>query len=53
MVATPTYTCSVCGLGVILLEGQLIRGCEHKDAPVNAAVRAKIQGKSSFAQVKK
>lgn len=46
--AKPRYTCAECGLGVIIINGKIIRGCTHEKAAVNAACSATAYGESKL-----
>lgn len=48
------YSCSECGLRVVVTpEGEIIRACPHKDAPVKAEVSAQLYGISALRQMTK
>jgi hypothetical protein len=38
------YTCSACGLGVIILPAGKMRICDHHEAPIIAHARASLTG---------
>ncbi len=40
----PKYTCSICKLGVIIIDGLTIRGCKHADSPIIAHMSAICYG---------
>lgn len=42
----PMYTCAECKVAVIVHDNQVIRACEHKDAPVLASLSATCYGES-------
>lgn len=42
-----SYECSVCGIAVALIGGQIIRPCAHKDAGVAANISATAYGLGS------
>lgn len=42
----PRFKCSACGLGVIVLDGKIIRACIHEDAAVSADCTATVYGES-------
>ena len=44
----PRYTCGECGLGVIVFEGQIFRGCTHVEATVSATCSAICYGESKI-----
>lgn len=44
MEETPMYTCAECKTAVIVHDNQIIRVCEHKNAPVLAALSATCCG---------
>lgn len=45
----PRFTCATCGLGVIVANGQTIRGCSHVDAAVLARCRTEARLVTSVA----
>ncbi|CAB4151199.1 hypothetical protein UFOVP591_5 [uncultured Caudovirales phage] len=45
----PRYHCKECGVAVIVLNGQVIRPCEHKEAGVTADCSATCYGESKVA----
>lgn len=43
------YTCSECGRAVVVVpDGTIIRACKHTEAPVHAALTAKLYGLSAL-----
>lgn len=38
------YRCEVCNVPAVLLDGAIIRPCEHQDAPVIADMTARVYG---------
>ncbi|MFO0202734.1 MAG: hypothetical protein ACK528_06345 [Alphaproteobacteria bacterium] len=42
----PMYTCAECKVAVIVHDNQVIRACEHKNAPVLASLSATCYGES-------
>lgn len=43
-----TYECKECGKPVDLVDGELVRTCEHHDATIIANLTAHATGESSF-----
>ena len=39
-----TYTCAECGAKADVVEGEVVRTCEHVDAPVTADIQAVVYG---------
>lgn len=44
----PKYKCAECGIAVIILDGEIIRPCPHKDAAVTADCSAVVYGESKL-----
>jgi hypothetical protein len=44
------YTCSECGVQVIVFDGVIHRPCEHKDAVVIASCEATATGESTLSE---
>jgi len=44
-----TYKCKECGAEVKMVEGELVRTCEHKGAPILANLTAHATGESKVA----
>ena len=42
------YTCSVCGLGVIITNGEAIRACPHEGTPIFANASANMAGRGGI-----
>lgn len=42
------YTCSVCGLGVIITAGEAIRACPHEGTPILANASASMAGRGGI-----
>jgi len=42
------YTCSVCGLGVIITAGEAIRACPHEGTPILANASANMAGRGGI-----
>lgn len=40
----PIYQCAVCKTAIIILDNQIIRACEHSDAPILATLTATLRG---------
>lgn len=38
------YSCEVCQIPVIVIDGTIIRPCKHQDAPVVASLTATVYG---------
>jgi hypothetical protein len=46
----PMYTCAECKTAVVVHDNQIIRVCEHKDAPVLASLAATCYGESEVTE---
>jgi hypothetical protein len=44
------YTCTECAMPVIMLDGNIIRACEHKEAGVAAEMSATCYGESELCE---
>ncbi len=47
-VRRPRYTCTTCGLGVLVVGDQVIRGCFHLDAPVAGEMEATVYARGGL-----
>lgn len=44
-----TYQCKECGAEVKLVDGELVRTCDHVDAPILASLTAHATGEAKVA----